>query len=394
MTMSPRIVYLVTEDWYFVSHRLPMARAARAAGFEVHVATRVDRHGADIEAEGFQLHHLSWQRGNLDPRRLWRIVRDVRRLYRRIEPSLAHHVALQASVIGSLAALRLPVTCLNALTGLGTTFTANEIKLRLVRAALSWSLSPLLNRTRSAVLVQNSDDRAAIERLGVDAKRIALIPGSGVDIRAFSPTAEPTGAITIAFAGRLVETKGVRVLVAAHDILCGRGRDIRLLIAGVPDPANPTSIPEREIATWRGRRNLVVLGYVQDIAGLWASANVAVLPSLGGEGVPASLLEAAACGRPLVATDVPGCREIARADVNAFLVPPDDSVALADAIDRLAGDADLRRRFGLAGRQIVESEFSDERVGRDVVRLYRHLLNDVGRADGVRYLEDWENENL
>ncbi len=383
---SPRIVYLVTEDWYFVSHRLPMARAAQKAGFEVHVATNVERHGAAIEAEGFRLHPLLWSRGSLDVRAVFRVVRSVRNLYRNIEPDIAHHVALQASVVGSLAALRLPVTCLNAITGLGTTFSGDSAKLRAVRKMLRYIFRSLLNRSRSAVLVQNPDDRAVIERLGVDRTRIALIPGSGVDIRALTPRPEPAGTITIAFVGRLLEDKGIRVLVDAHEIL-SRRREIRLLIAGLTDPANPTSLPAAEIENWRKRRDVVLLGFVEDIAGLWSQANIAVLPSRR-EGLPLSLLEAAACGRPLVATDVPGCREIARPGVNALLVPPDDPQALAEAIDRLASDPVLRRNFGAAGRQIVEREFSDERVGRDVVSLYHRLLQNDWRVNGLQPLEE------
>ncbi len=374
-----RVVYLVTEDWYFISHRLPMARAARDAGFEVHVATRVDRHGDLIKAEGFHLHPLAWRRGSFNPRHLARIVREVRTLYRTLKPDLAHHVAVQASVVGSLAATGLPIVCVNAITGLGTAFLGNNLKAQVARPMVSLLLRALLNRTRSAVLVQNPDDRAEIERLGVSADRIALVPGSGVDIERLKPSPEPAGPVTVAFAGRLVEDKGIRTLIAAHDILVRRGRDIRLLIAGVPDPANPTSIPQRELETWAGRRNLVHHGFVQDIAGFWASAHIAVLPSRR-EGLPLTLLEAAACGRPLVATDVPGCREIARAGLNALLVPPDDAQALADAIDRLAADPGLRARYGRAGRDLVEREFSSQRIGRDVVGLYRRLLQEPSAA--------------
>jgi mannose/cellobiose epimerase-like protein (N-acyl-D-glucosamine 2-epimerase family)/glycosyltransferase involved in cell wall biosynthesis len=369
----PRVVYLVTEDWYFISHRLPMARAARDAGFEVHVATRVDRHGEAIEAEGFHVHPLAWRRGSFDPRHLARIVREVRTLYRALKPDLAHHVAVQASVVGSLAATRLPIVCVNAITGLGTAFLGNNLKAQMARPMVTLLLRALLNREHSAVLVQNPDDRAEIERLGVSADRIALVPGSGVDIARLKPSPEPAGAITVAFAGRLVEDKGIRTLIAAHDILTRHGRDIRLLIAGAPDPANPTSIPPRELETWASRPNLVHLGFVQDIAGFWASAHIAVLPSRR-EGLPLTLLEAAACGRPLVATDVPGCREIARAGLNALLVPPDDAQALADAIDRLATNPAMRARFGRAGRELVEREFSNQRIGRDVVGLYWRLL--------------------
>jgi mannose/cellobiose epimerase-like protein (N-acyl-D-glucosamine 2-epimerase family)/glycosyltransferase involved in cell wall biosynthesis len=368
-----RIIYLVTEDWYFISHRLPMARAARDAGFEVHVATRVDRHGAAIEGEGLQLHPISWRRGSLDPRDLVRVVREVRSLYRRVKPDLAHHVALPATVVGSLAATGLPVICLNAMTGLGTMFTSDTAKVRIARAVLTAALRRLLRRPRSAVLVQNVDDRAMIEGFGVAADRIELIPGSGVDVDRIAPSPEPAGAVTVAFVGRLVQSKGIRTLVAAHDLLQQRGRDIRLVIAGLPDPANPASIRPQEIEAWTKRPNVKHLGFVEDIAALWASAHIAALPSHR-EGLPLSLLEAAACGRPLVATDVPGCRVIARPDVNALLVPLDDVEALADAIDRLARDPELRLRFGRASRELVELEFSSKRIGRDVVGLYRRLL--------------------
>src|SRR5712691_3154095 len=265
-----RVIYLVTEDWYFISHRLPMARAARDAGFEVHVATRVDRHGAAITAEGFHLHPISWRRGSLDPRDLLRVVREVRKLYRSLAPDLAHHVALPATVVGSLAATGLPVVCLNAMTGLGTMFITDTAKVRLARAALTPALRWLLGRSRSAVLVQNLDDRALIERLGVSADRIALIPGSGVDTQALAPAPEPAGPVTVAFVGRLVESKGIRTLVAAHQRLCRGGGDVRLLIAGLPDPANPTSIPTSEIEAWTKEPNVTHLGFVDDIARLWA----------------------------------------------------------------------------------------------------------------------------
>ena len=243
----------------------------------------------------------------------------------------------------------------------------------MARPFVRLALQSLLNRPRATVLVQNLDDRAVIERLGVNGARIAVIAGSGVDTDAMVPLPEPAEPVTLAFVGRLVESKGIRELLAAHERLGQRGRDIRLLIAGLPDPANPTSIPPQEIEAWSRRPNVKVLGFVEDIGALWARAHIAVLPSYR-EGLPLSLLEAAACGRPLVATDVPGCREIACPGVNAFLVPLDDTEALAAAIDRLALDPQLRHTFGKAGRELVELKFSSERIGRDVVALYRRLL--------------------
>jgi glycosyltransferase involved in cell wall biosynthesis len=365
----------VTEDWYFISHRLPMARAARAAGFEVHVATRVDRHGAAIAAEGFALHPISWERGSLDPRHLLRVVTEVRALYRRLLPDVAHHVALPATVVGSLAATGLPICCLNAMTGLGTLFVSDRTGHRLARTALTAVLRRLLRRPRAFVLVQNADDRALVESLGVAAARIALIPGSGVDIGRLMPAPEPPPPVKVAFVGRLLESKGIRTLVAAFERLAARGRDIELLIAGTPDPANPGSVDATEMRAWSERARITCLGFVADINALWERAHIAVLPSHR-EGLPLSLIEAAACGRPIVATDVPGCRAVARHGVNALLVPHDDVEGLADAIERLADDPVLRRRLGKAGRLLAETELSSEMIGRDLVALYERLLAD------------------
>jgi glycosyltransferase involved in cell wall biosynthesis len=377
----PRLLFLVTEDWYFVSHRLPMARAAREAGFEVHVATRVDRHGPAIETEGFHLHPLEWRRGSANPMAFLIAVHQIRSLYRRVKPDLVHHVALQPSIMGSLATLGLPMTRINAIAGLGFAFTSETIRARLTGAAVRLLIRGLFNRPRSTVLVQNPDDRAVVAALGIAADKIALIPGSGVDVDQLTPLPEPEGSITAAFVGRLLEDKGVRTLVEACDILAARGRPIRLLLAGEPDPANPASIPPAAIEAWKRRPGVVVLGYVSDVRSVWAAAHIAVLPSRR-EGLPKSLLEAAACGRPLVATDVPGCREIAREALNAILVPVDDAAALADAIDRLAGDPELRRQYGAAGRRLVETKYSDSRVGRDIVALYHLLLKP--RSDPLR----------
>jgi glycosyltransferase involved in cell wall biosynthesis len=162
--------------------------------------------------------------------------------------------------------------------------------------------------------------------------------------------------------------------LAAHGRLGQRGRQIQLLLAGTPDPGNPMSIPAQDIEAWSKRPNVTHLGFVEDIAALWGSAHIAVLPSHR-EGMPLSLLEAAACGRPLVATDVPGCRDIARPGINGFLVPLDDAEALADAIERLAADPELRQKFGRASRYLVEQNFSSRRIGSDLVDLYRRLLD-------------------
>jgi glycosyltransferase involved in cell wall biosynthesis len=370
---KPVLLYLVTEDWYFLSHRLPMALAAHRAGYDVHVATHLNGRGAEIERHGFTLHPLAWRRGSLNPFDLVSIIRQVRALYRRVKPDLVHHVALQPSIIGSLAAVGEPFVRLNALAGLGFGFTSRSLKATLMRPVLTMLLRALLGDRRAAVLVQNPDDGAAVEALGIPKDRIFLVSGSGVDAEKLQPLPEPDGPVTAAFVGRLLDDKGIRTLIAAHDLLAAQGSPVRLLVAGDPDPANPASIPQAEIEQWKSKSGVEILGHVAGIDAVWQRAHIAVLPSRR-EGLPKSLLEAAACGRAIVATDVPGCREIARDGVNAILVPPDDAIALAGAIRRLAEDPALRREFGAAGRRMIEAEFSSETIGAQTVALYDRLL--------------------
>ena len=369
----PRLIYLVSEDWYFISHRLPMARAARDAGYEVHVATRVVDCGPQIEREGFVLHPVPWQRGSLHPLRTLATIRTVRALYRKLKPDIVHHVALVPSLLGSIAALGLPMAKLNALAGLGFIFTSDSAKARLLRPIATQVLRSLLTRPNTTVLVQNPDDEALVATLGVAKAQISTIPGSGVDTDVLRPLPEPPGPVTVGFVGRLLDDKGVPTLVRAHDRLRQRGLPLRTLVAGAPDPSNPASIPAATLAEWRCHEGLELLGHVDEIAGFWAEAHIAVLPSRR-EGLPKSLLEAAACGRPLIATDVPGCREVARPGVNALLVPVDDDAALADAIATLAQAPDLRARLGAGSRALVEREFSSAHVGTMIVGLYRKLL--------------------
>ncbi|ALK08711.1 glycosyltransferase family 4 protein [Blastochloris viridis] len=368
---APRLVYLVTEDWYFISHRMPMARAAKAAGYEVHVVTRVDRHGAAIEAEGFILHPTDLRRGSIRPHHLLAAVAAVRARYRDIRPALAHHVALQSVVVGSLAAIGLSIPAVNALTGLGAMFTAQHGVARSLTAWLLLKLLPLLlTGNRSLVLVQNPDDRDAVERLGVKAGRVAMVPGSGVDVDWLQPSPEPAGPVTVAYVGRMLDDKGVRTLIEAHRKLRASGQAPRLLLAGQPDPSNPASIPAAEVEGWAREPGVEWLGHVSDIRTVWKRAHIGVLASRR-EGLPLSLLEAAACGRALIATDTPGCREVARHGVNALTFPVDDADALAAAIQRLAGDPGLRAAFAAESRRLAVEVFAAERIGRDIVELYQ-----------------------
>ena len=377
-----RLLYVVTEDWYFLSHRLPMARAARDAGFEVHVATRVVDGAAAIAAEGFTLHPVPFARGRLSPLAAIATIRALRRVHRQVAPALAHHVALQAAVLGSIAAMGRSVACVNALTGLGYTFTSGNAKAMLLRPFMGLLLRLLFNGRNRIVLVQNPDDQTGMQRLGIAAERIALIPGSGVDVMALQPLPEPSGPPVVAFVGRLLADKGIHTLIAAHRRLRQRGSNVELLIAGTPDPSNPASVSEQEAAGWNSEAGIQWLGHINDIPALWARAHIAVLPSRR-EGLPKSLLEAAACGRPMIAADVPGCREVVRPGETGLLFPVDDAPALATSIETLAASPALRTRLGVGARQLAVERFSAAAIGRQTVDLYRSLVRLDSRTPAV-----------
>jgi glycosyltransferase involved in cell wall biosynthesis len=367
-----RILYVVNEDFAFLLNRLPMARAARKAGFEVHVATSVNNGANAIEAEGFILHPIPLQRGGCSPLTAIRAILALRRLEQQIEPDIAHHSGLQCSVFGSIAAFGKNFSQVNAITGLGYIFTSVTLRTRLLKGSMRWLLPWLFNRRGCVVLVQNPDDRAALGDLGIEQRRMVLIPGSGVDTDALQPLPEPEGPVTYGFAGRLLTDKGIRALVAAHGILRRQGHDSNLMIAGNPDPANPASVSLEEVKEWGRQPGITWRGHIEDIASLWRKCHFAVLPSHR-EGLPGSLLEAAASGRPMIATDAPGCREIVIQGETGLLVPIEDPEALAQAIAKLATSPELRSRYGKAARQLVVSKLSATIIGSSIVQLYDEL---------------------
>ena len=369
-----RLLYLVSEDWYFLSHRLPMARAARDAGHEVHVATRVANGAAAIRAEGFELHPLNWRRGSTNPLAFLQAVMAARSVYRALAPDLVHQIALWPAIVGSLAGVGLPGVRLSALAGLGFAFTSDSPKARAVRVVLAAAAAPSPGRPADRRPGAESGRPSGDGRASVSTRpEYFLFPAPASTATRCSRCPKPADWSRSPTSAVCSLTRACANWRRAHALLTARGVNVRLLIAGSADPANPGSIPPEEIESWRARPGIELLGHIADIRQVWAEAHIAVLPSRR-EGLPKSLLEAAACGRPIVATDVPGCREIAHAGVNALLVPPDDAVALADAVARLAADPELRARFGRAGRQLVEDKFSSERIGREVATLYDRLL--------------------
>lgn len=383
MTVRPRLLFVVTEDWAFWSHRLPMARAALAAGYDVAVACRVAAHRERIEAEGIRVLPLRRLiRESRNPLAELAAIAELTALYRRERPALVHHVALKPVLYGSVAARLAGVAAVvNAMIGMGYVFTARSTGARLLRPVITQAFRFLLGGRGRRLLVQNEDDRAVFADQGLVAEtRITLIPGSGVDVHAYQPYEEAPigdGSVPVALCvARLLWDKGIGELMDAARKLHGRGIPLRLWVVGDRDPANPRCVPQETIDQWTREGVVEFLGRRDDIADLWTQAHIAVLPSHR-EGMPKALLEAAASGRPLIATDVPGCRALVRHGHNGLLVPLGDVDALAEALESLAVDPALRRRFGAAARRDVEEIYSDEAVGRGVVALYASVIREV-----------------
>ncbi len=375
----PKLLFLVTEDWYFCSHRLPVARAARDAGFEVVVAARVRAHGPQIADEGFTLRPIAWRRRGDGLLGAVRAVQAIARLYRDERPDILHHVALKPVLFGGLAralafrgAADAPAV-IQSLMGLGSGFSATALAARLRRPPLALALRLAAGSGR--VVVQNPEDAAALAGFGIDPRRVALIRGSGVDIGHFGPLPMPGGeTVTVALVSRMLRDKGVLDAAAAIGRLRARGLPVALELVGPTDPDNPGSLSAAALAALAAAPGIAWLGAVADVREVWRRAAIAVLPSTYGEGVPKALLEAAACARPIVASDVPGCREAVRAGETGILVPPRDIGALAEAIAALAADPALREAMGQAGRRLIESRFADDIVARETVALYRAVL--------------------
>ena len=372
--MTRRLMLVVTEDWYLRSHRLGLAEAARDAGYEVTVATRVREHGEEIRALGLDLVNVDFARGLLSPRSILRTVRNLCAVYRRCSPHIVHHVALQPIVLGSVAAVRTRVpVAVNALTGLGTALISRNAKARRVRPFLRSALGWALRSPRSHTIVQNPDNSRFVESLGVRPERISLVPGAGVDIRRFRPQPEPEGPVRVTMVSRLLWDKGVQEFLDAAALVRDARDDIVFTLVGTPDEGNPSSVSSRQVRSWADAGLLEWWGYREDIADVLASSHIAVLPSYG-EGMPKTLLEAAACGRPIVATDVPGCRDVVRHGGNGLLVPARDARALADAILALAGDPARRAAMGAEGRRRAETEFAAKRIHQETLQVYERAL--------------------
>ena len=374
---EPKILFLVSEDWYFWSHRLPVARAARDAGFRVVVATCVNRHGDMIRKEGFKLIPIRLRRTSQNPFHDLQFILDLVRIYRRERPNVVHHVALKPVLYGLWASkiTGVPGT-VNAMAGLGSVFVSRSLKAAMLRNVIRMLYRVVHGSKNTRMIFQNPDDIVTFWGAGGAERRdVVLIKGSGVDMSVYSPLPEPEETPLVVFASRMLWDKGVGEYVKAAQRIHDAGIRARFALVGESDSQNPTEVPPAQLEAWQNSGVVEWWGRCDDMPAVFARSHIVCLPSAYGEGIPKVLIEAAACGRAVVTTDAPGCREIVRHLDNGLLVPVGNVSKLADALRQLITDPEMRKRMGGRGREIAVAEFSEERVVRQTLAVYRELLH-------------------
>lgn len=375
MSAGRCLLFVVNNPAFFMSHRVPVALAAQKAGYNVHVATMDGPAVADIQALGMTHHAIPMTRSGKRPLQELGTLLALVRLFRRLRPDVVHLVTIKPVLYGGIAArlARVP-GMVAAISGLGFVFLSNSLKMRLVRAVVARLYRIALGHPNSRVIFQNANDRDLLKSLGaVREEQVVIIRGAGVDLDAFRPTPEPPAPpVVVTMVARLLRDKGVQEFVQAARLLRERGVPVTMQLVGGLDAGNPASATQADVDAWQQDGCVQALGERSDVAALYAAAHIAVLPSYR-EGLPKSLIEAAACGRAVVTTDVPGCRDAIEPNVTGLLVPVRDAAALADAIARLAKDAALRQAMGAAGRALAEREFDINQVARIHVALYDAL---------------------
>jgi len=373
--MRPKLLFVFADDRFFWSHRLSVARAALRHGYEVVLATGVYTSPEHIEAEGFRLIPLKLVRKLDSPFNNIRAVRQLREIYRVEQPDIVHHVALKAVLCGSIARGRRTMPVLNALTGLGYLVASSSPKAGFLRFIIWNAFKVLLNRPNQRILVENHEDKQLVAgKIKVPPENVIVTRGSGVDVNVFQASPEPAGVPVVLLASRMLWIKGIKEFVEAAQLLRSKGIQARFALAGDSDPNNPSCVPRQQLLDWQSSGAIEWWGHHQDMAAVFKQANLVCLPSHGGEGVPKVLMEAAASGRAIVTTNVPGCRDIVRDGVSGLLIESRNVSTLAEAIEKLLRDPDQRAKMGAEGRNIAVAEFSDEAVIKQTLDLYAELL--------------------
>ena len=366
-----KIVLFANTDWYLYNFRLSLAKELRVHGHEVILVSAPGSFEPLLQESGFRWVSFPISRQGINPLYELRTLWQLTRLYRQLDPDIVHHFTIKPVLYGSIAAHVLGISgIINSITGLGHLFIDPEPTTRLLRRLASWLYRLYLRGTE--VIFENPEDRRIfIEWKFIKPGQAHLILGTGVDVERFRPTAKDNNPPIVLFSSRMLITKGVLEFVEAIRILKKKGVQARFALAGNTDPGNPASVPEEQIDAWKQSELVEWWGWQSDMPAALARTDIFCLPSYR-EGVPNALLEATACGLPIVTTDTPGCRDVVTHGVNGLLVPVKNAQAIADALELLIGDPELRRRMGNAGREIAVN-FSDIKINRETLAVYSLL---------------------
>jgi len=369
-----KIILAANTDWYLFNFRRSLAFFLRDLGYEIALVTPSGPFVQEFKRDGFRW--INWELGrqSVAPWRELPALVALFKLYRQEQPDLVHHHTIKPVLYGSLAARLVGVPhVVNSITGRGYVFLSKDARAALIQKAVRPFYRQAFNHPNQAVIFENDEDRRYfIDQKLLSSQRAWLIGGVGVDTRRFQPAPEPPGPPVVLLSSRMLWDKGVGVLVEAARLL-HQTTPVRVVLVGAPDPGNPASISEAQLLAWAQEGIIEWWGWQSDMNAIYQKAHIVTLPTMYGEGVPTVLLEAAACGRPLVATDIPGCRAIVQDSVNGLLIAPGDPLELAQALGKLLADPSLRGRMGAASRQIVLKEFTVERVNQSTQAVYETL---------------------
>ncbi|WP_040577177.1 glycosyltransferase family 4 protein [Methylophaga lonarensis] len=370
-----KIVFVVNDPQYFVSHRMPIGLSLLEGGFEVHLIAPGSCPDVLLN-KGFMYHEVDISRNGMNPFFEMLSIIELFRIFKSIKPDLVHLVTIKPYLYGGVAARMAGVPAVvSAVAGLGVLFSKNGFKNKALRFILYPIYRLAFGHINQIAIFQNKDDRELLVNWGVlKLSKSRLIRGAGADLSHYPCLPEPVGVPVISFASRLLKDKGVVEFVEASRILKARGVEAVFWLIGDPDPGNRNTVTQDQLEHWQKAGLVEYFGYRNDIASLFAQSNIVTLPSYYGEGLPKILIEAAACGRAVVTTDHPGCRDAIEPDNTGVLVPVKNALALADAIEDLILNPDKRLLMGKAGRQLAEREFNIERIVEIHITFYQELL--------------------
>jgi glycosyltransferase involved in cell wall biosynthesis len=365
-----KIILFANTDWYLYNFRLSLAQSLREQGHQVILVSPKGLYSSRLQALGFHWIEFGLARRGLNPIFEGLSLLRLACLYWRMRPELVHHFTVKCVLYGSFVSRLVGVkSVINSVTGLGYVFTEGNSSPPWLRTLILLLYRLALQGT--SVIFQNPEDRKFfLQKNLVDKQKSTVIRGSGVDILRFAPTPESSGVPLVVLPSRLLWDKGVAEFISAAQLLRAEGIKARFALIGKNDPDNPSSIPVEQLRNWEQAGLIEWWGWREDMSEVYAQAHLVCLPTYYREGIPKVLIEAAACGRAIVTSDISGCCEIVRGGENGLLVPMRDPRALADAIQQLLTNPSQRRQMGLRGREIAVKEFAQEQVLSQTISFY------------------------